>query len=145
VVETSWLGARLPGVAGSVASFLQRELHGRDPRPENVLTGTELAGIRQPALFIWGEDDNHFCPLPQARTAIARIPRAHLEVVPGGHHPRLGDPLRRAALITSFVSANPADTGKTATVGANCPRPMADEGWLHAPQVLATQPRLVTS
>jgi pimeloyl-ACP methyl ester carboxylesterase len=117
VVETSWLGARLPGVAGSVASFLQRELHGRDPRPENVLTDTELAGIGQPALFIWGEDDNDFCPLPQARAAIARIPRAHLEVVPAGHQPWLDDPHRCAALITSFVSADPTHTGNTATGG----------------------------
>jgi pimeloyl-ACP methyl ester carboxylesterase len=117
VVETSWLAARLPGVAGSVASFLECELHGRDPRPGQALTDTELAGIRQPALFIWGEDDNDFCPLPQARAAIARIPGAHLEVVPGGHQPWLDDPHRCAALVTSFLSANPTDAGKTATGG----------------------------
>jgi pimeloyl-ACP methyl ester carboxylesterase len=107
VVETSWLAARLPGVASSVASFLERELRGRHPRPEYVLTEAELASIRQPVLVVWGQDDQRFCPLPQARTAIARIPQARLEVIPGGHQPWLDDPHRCATLLTAFLGAEP--------------------------------------
>jgi pimeloyl-ACP methyl ester carboxylesterase len=110
VVESSWLAARLPGVAGSVASFLERELHGRDPRPGVVLTDTDLAGIRQPVLAVWGEDDQRFCPLSRARTAIARLPRGRLAVVAGGHQPWLDDPQGCAALLRSFLGTNPAGT-----------------------------------
>jgi pimeloyl-ACP methyl ester carboxylesterase len=112
VVEASWLAARLPGVAASAASFLQRELHGRDPRPGMVLTDIELASLRQPVLVVWGDGDQRFCPLPQARMAIARIPGARLEVVPGGHQPWLDEPHRCAALLSSFLSANPTSTRK---------------------------------
>jgi pimeloyl-ACP methyl ester carboxylesterase len=62
LVEASWRAARLPGVAASVASFLERELHGRRPRPGIALSDAELAAIRQPVLVIWGQDDQRFCP-----------------------------------------------------------------------------------
>jgi pimeloyl-ACP methyl ester carboxylesterase len=107
LVEASWRAARLPGVAGSVASFLERELQGRHPRPGIALSDAELAAIRQPTLVIWGQDDQRFCPLPQARSAIARIPRARLEVVPGGHQPWLDDRPRCAALLTAFLRGKP--------------------------------------
>jgi pimeloyl-ACP methyl ester carboxylesterase len=107
VVETSWRAARLPGVAGSVASFLERELQERHPRQGIALTGAELAGIRQPTLVIWGQDDQRFCPLPQARAAIAQIPTARLEVVPGGHQPWLDDPHHCATLLATFLGGKP--------------------------------------
>jgi pimeloyl-ACP methyl ester carboxylesterase len=103
LVETSWLAGRLPGVTGSVTSFLECELQGRKPRPGIALTTTELASIRQPVLVIWGQDDQRFCPLPRARTALAQIPGARLQVVPGGHQPWLDDPGGCAALLTRFL------------------------------------------
>jgi pimeloyl-ACP methyl ester carboxylesterase len=62
----------------------------------------ELRQVAMPTLIVWGERD------PLGGVAVARaitdlIPHAHLEVLPTGHGPWLGEPARTAATIVDFV------------------------------------------
>jgi pimeloyl-ACP methyl ester carboxylesterase len=62
----------------------------------------ELRQVAMPTLIVWGERD------PLGGVAVARaitdlIPNARLEVLPTGHGPWLGEPVRTAAAIVDFV------------------------------------------
>ncbi|GAA5040347.1 pimeloyl-ACP methyl ester carboxylesterase [Thermocatellispora tengchongensis] len=103
------LPLRLPGRAASYRALLRRLMRGRAPRPENVLTDAELAGITVPLLFVWGEQDV-FCPPRTGGPSVAKIPQAHLTVVPGGHSPWLDDAGRTAAPIRSFLADERIET-----------------------------------
>jgi pimeloyl-ACP methyl ester carboxylesterase len=62
----------------------------------------ELRQLAMPTLVIWGERD----PVggtPVARAVTELIPDARLEVLPTGHGPWLGQPVRTAAAMTEFV------------------------------------------
>ncbi|WP_194828932.1 alpha/beta fold hydrolase [Nocardia sp. XZ_19_231] len=96
------LPLRLPGQAAAYRALLRRLMHGRTPRPENVLTEDELARIDTPTLFVWGAEDVFSSP-DQARPSVAKIPDAHLTVVPGGHAPWFDDASRCAAPVRDFL------------------------------------------
>jgi pimeloyl-ACP methyl ester carboxylesterase len=54
-------------------------------------------------LLAWGERE----PLGDvtvAQEAASLIPHGHLEVLPGGHAPWLGNPTETATVISSFIS-----------------------------------------
>jgi pimeloyl-ACP methyl ester carboxylesterase len=62
----------------------------------------ELRQVAMPTLVVWGERD----PLggvPVAQAVTGLIPRARLEVLPGGHAPWLGQPARTATAVVDFV------------------------------------------
>jgi pimeloyl-ACP methyl ester carboxylesterase len=62
----------------------------------------ELRRLTVPTLLIWGDHD----PVGRVETARAiaeLLPEAQLEILPGGHVPYFGDPLRAAALLSEFV------------------------------------------
>jgi pimeloyl-ACP methyl ester carboxylesterase len=100
LVEALRLSARRPKNARTVASLMHAVDQFRRPRPESVLTGTELAAIRVPTTFILGSDDR-FLSVARARPSIEQIPGASLHEVPGGHAPWLVDPDRAARLIAT--------------------------------------------
>ncbi|MGY0497888.1 alpha/beta fold hydrolase [Nocardia sp. FBN12] len=99
------LPLRLPGQAASYRALLRRLIQDRTARPENVLTDAELARIDTPTLFVWGEDDV-FCSPEQARSSVAKIPGAHLAVVPGGHAPWFDDAHRCVTLVRAFLAGD---------------------------------------
>ncbi|MET9319507.1 alpha/beta hydrolase [Streptomyces sp. NPDC003038] len=100
------LPLRLPGQAASYRALLRRLMHGHAPRRENVLTDTELAGITAPLLFVWGDQDV-FCSPLRGRPSVAKIPQAHMAVVPAGHNPWLEDAARCATLVRSLLTGTP--------------------------------------
>jgi pimeloyl-ACP methyl ester carboxylesterase len=62
----------------------------------------ELGHLQVPTLLIWGKDE------PLGTAALARevtelIPRAELTLLPGGHAPWLGQPVRTAAAVADFI------------------------------------------
>ena len=120
VFETSYLASRLPGAARSVSSWLPRIMRGRGAQPEYVMSDEERGRIRQPVMFLWGDRDA-FCPLDRARAAIAAIPNARLEVLPGAHEVWLDEPDRSARLVSAFLGETLAGknsrTGRTVETG----------------------------
>jgi pimeloyl-ACP methyl ester carboxylesterase len=79
------------------------------PRPENILSDSELRQLRVPVLMIWGDEDPYGGP-EIGRRACALIPDARLEIIPGRHAPFLDDPERCAALIDDLIPrATPRD------------------------------------
>ncbi len=83
-----------------------------DP-PRYVLGRDELAAIRTPVTFIWGEDDQRYQPLDEGRTAAAAIPSAAFNVVRGGHAPWLDDVDSCSDLIISSQTGRSQSRGLT--------------------------------
>jgi pimeloyl-ACP methyl ester carboxylesterase len=115
LVEALRLSARRPENARTVASLMHAVDRFRRPRPESVLTSTDLAAIRVPTTFILGSDDPYLS-VGRARVSIEQIPGASLHEVPGGHAPWLVDADRAAGLIATHPglhgsSADPSQEG----------------------------------
>jgi pimeloyl-ACP methyl ester carboxylesterase len=104
--EINYLASRRPEFALSLSTFMETTLRWRSPRPNVVLSEPELAGIRQPVHFIWGEADIFGAP-SIGRAAAQLMPRATLEVRPGGHFPQLDDPEACGRSIVGFLSSQP--------------------------------------
>ena len=100
LIEALRLSARRPGNARTVASLMHAIDRFRRPRPESVLTSTELAAITTPTIFILGPDDPYLS-IERARPSIDQIHGATLHEVRGGHAPWLVDAQRAAELITA--------------------------------------------
>ncbi|WP_336086889.1 alpha/beta fold hydrolase [Nocardia sp. SSK8] len=97
------LPLRLPGQAASYRALLHRLIRAGSARPENVLTGTELARITAPTLFVWGDQDVFAAP-ETGGASIAEIPAARLTVVAGGHNPWFDDAERCAGPVRAHLT-----------------------------------------
>jgi pimeloyl-ACP methyl ester carboxylesterase len=96
---------RQPGWKRAMRTHLPLALKAGRQRVENALTDEELRRIEAPVLFIWGTDDVYGPPSIGER-AVAVMPNARLDVIPGGGHaPFLDDPQRCAALVEQLVGA----------------------------------------
>jgi 2-hydroxy-6-oxonona-2,4-dienedioate hydrolase len=100
LIEALRLSARRPGNARTVASVMHAIDRFHRPRPESVLTSTELAAITTPTILILGSGDPYLS-VEQARPSIDQIPGASLHEVPGGHAPWHVDPQHVAELIAA--------------------------------------------
>ena len=98
VIDLHRLPMRLPGQAASFRSLLRRLLHGRTPRPENVLTDAELRSFTVPLLFVWSDDDRFLAPAA-GKPSVDKIPGARFITMPGGHFPWYDDSDRCASLV----------------------------------------------
>jgi pimeloyl-ACP methyl ester carboxylesterase len=80
------------GFAPSIASYFRALIKRRTVRTAVNVSPYELATIRQPALFVWGDEDVFMRP-SQAAKHIAAIPNGRLVELPGaGHAPWLQFP-----------------------------------------------------
>ncbi len=89
--------------ARTVASLMHAINRPRKPRPESVLTVSELAAIRIPTTFILGTDDPYLSPA-RARPSIQQIPGATMHELRAGHAPWLVDVERSAELIAGHLA-----------------------------------------
>ena len=103
-VEAVHRGELIPGAALAWRTLLEQVVRLRGGRIS--LDETELRRIDQPALFVWGEDDVFAGP-EFGRRACASMPRARLEVLPGGHGPWWDDPKRCGRLVSGFLTEQP--------------------------------------
>ena len=102
-------GTRQPGFRTAMLTHIYLAMRLGRPRPENILSDSELRQLRVPVLMIWGEEDPYGGPEIGQR-ACALIPDARLEIIPGRHAPFLDDPERCAALIEDLIRrATPRD------------------------------------
>ncbi len=73
-------------------------------RDENGARSTELAGLRQPALLLWGERDVAYRPERFGQLFAETIPQARLVLVPGaGHYPQEEQPAFVAQALAAFA------------------------------------------
>ena len=100
--EVVTAGMRMPGWREAMWTHLNLALRFGRGRPENALTDGELRSIATPVQFIWGQDDVYGGP-EIGRRAVALMPDARIEVMPGNHAPFLDDPPRCAALIRQMT------------------------------------------
>jgi pimeloyl-ACP methyl ester carboxylesterase len=107
LIRATYLATRRRGAARTISSYLREQFQGARATPQRyVLQDDELRRINKPVLILWGERDNRYQPIPDARERAALIPESRFEVVPGGHEPWLEDPSRSAELISAFISEN---------------------------------------
>jgi pimeloyl-ACP methyl ester carboxylesterase len=104
VFEIHHLTSRRPEFAPTTATLLQNLFRWRTPRPHIELTDPELAGLRQPVRFLWGDNDMFGGP-EIAERAAGLMQDAAVEVHPGGHHLQIDDPERCGRFISEFLSA----------------------------------------
>lgn len=88
----------MPGWRLAMFSHLNLAMRSGKARAENVFSDDELRSIGVPVRLIFGDDDVYGGPELGER-AVALMPDARLDVLPGGHAPFLDDPERCAALI----------------------------------------------
>jgi len=100
LIEALRLSARRPENARTIASLMHAIDRFRRPRPDSVLTTSELAAITTPTIFILGSEDPYLS-VERARTSIDQIHGARLYEVPGGHAPWLAGAQHAAELITT--------------------------------------------
>src|SRR5262249_11146752 len=86
------LARRRPEFARTIATCMPRTHAWRRARPGVVLTDHELATLHQHVHFVWGDRDAFGGP-EMARRAAGVIPHASVEVLRGGHHLQLSDPV----------------------------------------------------
>jgi pimeloyl-ACP methyl ester carboxylesterase len=91
---------RMPGWRLAMTSHLPLAMRSGRPLPENFLTDDELRGIEAPVRFILGDADVYGPPSVCER-AVALMPEATLDVLPGGHAPFLDDARRCADAVRS--------------------------------------------
>jgi pimeloyl-ACP methyl ester carboxylesterase len=103
LLEALRLASRRPQNAATVASLMHAINGFRRPRPESVLTSTELRANTTPTMFIWGSDDPYLSP-QDARPSIEQIPTATLHEMPAGHGPWLVNPGHTAGLIHTHLA-----------------------------------------
>jgi pimeloyl-ACP methyl ester carboxylesterase len=83
------LMGRRDGYPASIASYFRALVRRTKVRAAVTVSPVELANLRQPALFLWGDEDVFMRP-SQAAAHLAAMPNAHLVVFPGaGHAPWL--------------------------------------------------------
>jgi pimeloyl-ACP methyl ester carboxylesterase len=93
---------RQSGYRTAMLTHMQLAMRFGRPRPENVLSDSELRQLAVPVLMIWGDEDPYAGP-EIGRRACELIPDARLEIIPGRHAPFLDDPERCGALIHDLV------------------------------------------
>jgi pimeloyl-ACP methyl ester carboxylesterase len=98
------LSARRPGNARTAVALLHAINTFRRPRPESVMSESELARVTVPTAFVWGVDDPYLKP-GDARPWIEKMPAAVLHDVRGGHSPWFDDLAGCASLITRHLTA----------------------------------------
>jgi len=98
IVDLHLLSMRVPGQAASYRSLLRRLLVGRTPRPEHILSDTELASFTVPLLFVWPEEDRFLAPAA-GKPSVDKIPTARFVTTPGGLFAWYDDPDQCAALV----------------------------------------------
>jgi pimeloyl-ACP methyl ester carboxylesterase len=100
LIDVLRLSVRRPQNARTVASLMHAIDTFRRPRPESILSDSELAAIATPTTFILGRDDPYLS-VDDSRPTIDQIPGARVFAVAGGHAPWLVDADHAARLITS--------------------------------------------
>jgi pimeloyl-ACP methyl ester carboxylesterase len=96
-------GMQAPGWREAMWTHLNAGLRAGRVRPGNAFTDAELRSITVPVRFFWGADDVYGGP-EIGRRAVALIPDAAIEVVPGNHAPFADDPDGLAALIRATTA-----------------------------------------
>jgi pimeloyl-ACP methyl ester carboxylesterase len=93
---------RQPGFRTAMLTHMELAMRLGRPRPENLLSDSELRQLTVPVLTIWGDEDPYGGP-EIGRRACALIPDARMEIIPGRHTPFLDNPECCGALIDDLV------------------------------------------
>lgn len=94
----------VPTSATAWLTLLERTVQPTGARPGIGLSGAQLSRLDVPVLFVWGDRDPFGHP-DVGRAAVAAMPRATIETIPGaGHLPWLDQPERCAEIAGAFLS-----------------------------------------
>ncbi|MBI4338076.1 MAG: alpha/beta hydrolase [Chloroflexi bacterium] len=100
--ECMFRSGMLPTYKEGWLTIIERVLRLTGPAYGLSLRKGELEQVKQPTLFIWGDNDTFGKP-EVGRRAADVMPNAKLEVVSGGHLPWLDDPKHVASSVSTFL------------------------------------------
>ena len=104
LVRVTYLANRRAEHGKTISTYLREMFRGAAAEPRRyVLSEEELAQIHQPVLIVWGEGDDQFQPIAEAKKKASLMLSARFQVVPGGHEPWLDDLEACAQPISSFL------------------------------------------
>jgi pimeloyl-ACP methyl ester carboxylesterase/ketosteroid isomerase-like protein len=110
LLRVAYLATRRQGFATTASTYLREQFRGMHAAPPRYELGDdELARIRTPVLFVWGDRDSRYQPIEDGARKASLIPQARFETVFGGHAPWLDDPEPCAELVADFVNCRPDD------------------------------------
>jgi pimeloyl-ACP methyl ester carboxylesterase len=101
--EIHYLAGRRPEVVISLTTMMERGVRWWSPRPEVVVREDELAKLRIPTRFLFGDADV-FGGREIAENAARYIADARVESIPTGHFPSIEQPDACARLLSAFLS-----------------------------------------
>jgi pimeloyl-ACP methyl ester carboxylesterase len=101
----------IPGAKLAAHSMLRKVLNMRGVRP-NIMLRSDMAHLRAPTLFVWGDRDA-YAPPSSGQSLARQMPHARVEIIAdAGHMPQLDQPNAVADAITRHLSdAAPGDAG----------------------------------
>ena len=103
IFEIHYLAGRRPEVVISLTTMMERGMRWKTPRPEVVVREDELAKLRIPTRFLFGDADV-FGGREVADAAARQIADARVQSISGGHFPYLDQPDECARLLSKFLS-----------------------------------------
>lgn len=103
VAETGYYFCHLPTFLDTWLTLVQAVGTLRGAKPKLQLGPDQLSRVRQPVLFIWGDNDP-FGGLDVARQAVDLVPKAKLYEMTAGHFPYWDDPALCGRVIRKFLS-----------------------------------------
>lgn len=104
-LEVALAAQKLPGAGVAAHTMLSAALTMRGWRRE-LMMRDDLAKLRLPTLFIWGDKDA-FAPPSSGKDMVAKMADARIEIIAdAGHKPYFDQPAATAALINPFLQEN---------------------------------------
>jgi pimeloyl-ACP methyl ester carboxylesterase len=104
LLEVVTAATAIPGAGRAAHTMLRSVANRHGLRPAMILTD-EMAALRTPTLFLWGDADVFASP-SIGRELARRMPRASFRLLPdAGHLPYVDRPDAVAAAITEFLQA----------------------------------------
>jgi 2-hydroxymuconate-semialdehyde hydrolase len=127
LLQTAAAAVAIPGADRAASSMLRSFVTLRGVMPK-LLLRDEMAGLRVPTLFLWGDSDA-FAPAIRGQEVAAKMPDARFEVLAHtGHLPQIDHPEALASAINGFLG------------GSGVPGSVDVPAWRSAIEVLTVDP-----
>jgi pimeloyl-ACP methyl ester carboxylesterase len=108
LVEAAYLVEALPAHRAASLSLLEKAVRLTQAAARLRMGEAELAAVRCPVLFLWGEDDV-FGRSDSGERAAAMLEDGRVEVLAAGHLPWLDEPAACGAAVSAFVRNHAVD------------------------------------
>ena len=124
LLQTAAAAVAIPGADRAASSMLRSFVTLRGVKPK-LLLRDEMAGLRVPTLFLWGDSDA-FAPAIRGQEVAAKMADARFDVLAhSGHLPQIDHPEAVASAINEFLGGSGVPWSVDAPAGRSAPEVLA--------------------